>query len=385
MSIQWPLIILSYLGLIALGLLDNVRGPFFPQILHELELTQAKGALFFSLSSLASFSTSFALRRHINRLGSWLVLRLSLILMGVGFILISLNTNYYFMLLFSLMFGSGVGAMSLAQNVAVKEGSDEGSRRRLFAGLHSMYGLSALIAPIISAYMMDLGLNWRRVFAMVALFPITLATVSILYRNKKVTATSVVAVAPPSNLGTGHSLFFASIAAFYIMSEVALSTRLPLFAVTELNLSEQQGSKMLAWFFLGLLVGRIVFMVLPLKSIRDEWILYVSGWVSSALFILGLWWNPFLLTLCGWTMAPFYPVALEYLVKVFGKWSGAAMAHTIGFGSLGVVFMHYLLGIFSDVYGLRVTLSVFPILLCVITFMVWLRPRIFSLPVEQSS
>ena len=43
---NWSYIIIAYASLFVLGLLDNARGPYFPDILEDLELTDSQSGLF---------------------------------------------------------------------------------------------------------------------------------------------------------------------------------------------------------------------------------------------------------------------------------------------------------------------------------------------------
>ena len=56
----WPAIILAYLSLMSLGFLDNTRGPFFPDLIESLSLSDFLSALFFVTTSVAAVISGFA-------------------------------------------------------------------------------------------------------------------------------------------------------------------------------------------------------------------------------------------------------------------------------------------------------------------------------------
>jgi hypothetical protein len=48
-----------------LGLIDNARGPFFPEILKDLELNGTYGSTFFATTSLLAFVGSLSSHRFL--------------------------------------------------------------------------------------------------------------------------------------------------------------------------------------------------------------------------------------------------------------------------------------------------------------------------------
>ena len=60
-SWSWPNILVAYFGLFCFSLLDNIRGPYFPEILNHLKLTDTQGSFFFVVPSLLSLVGSRAL------------------------------------------------------------------------------------------------------------------------------------------------------------------------------------------------------------------------------------------------------------------------------------------------------------------------------------
>ena len=60
--IHWPLLLLTYSTMIMLGLIDNSRGPAFPQILDYFHTSAALGSNLFAMASLGSLLSTLMAR-----------------------------------------------------------------------------------------------------------------------------------------------------------------------------------------------------------------------------------------------------------------------------------------------------------------------------------
>ena len=172
------------LKLLFLGWLDNSRSPFFPDIIQSLQLTAIQGSLFFAVTSLVSFGTGFFNDRLLKRVTSLQMLQVSSVVMGLGFFLIAQSSGVLTLLLAAALFGLGYGSLTFVQNVIVQEWAPAAMRRRIFIGLHSMYGLAALLAPLSGSAFITFGWSWRKAFMLLGLLPVLLGYLSQkIFRN----------------------------------------------------------------------------------------------------------------------------------------------------------------------------------------------------------
>ena len=87
-----------------LGLIDNARGPFFPEILHDLGLTGALGGAFFATSSLFAFVGSLLSHRLLRARSTLGLMLIASLFLGIGFALVSQASNFYYLIIISLNF-----------------------------------------------------------------------------------------------------------------------------------------------------------------------------------------------------------------------------------------------------------------------------------------
>lgn len=368
---------LSYLSLLFLGWLDNSRSPFFPDIIQSLKLNPIEGSLFFAISSLVSFSTGFFNDRLLKRVSSLKLLQISSAVLGLGYFLIAQSSDFIFLLLSAALFGLGYGSLNFSENVIIQEWAPPAYKRRIFLGLHSMYGIAALLAPVSASVFFTIGWPWRKAFLLLSLGPVLLAFVSQrLFRSPpKSTMTAAGAHVATDDLSRSALWIAALSVAFYMFGEIGVSTRLVLLLRTEYGQSPDVANTYLAIFFGLLLFGRLVFALLDFRHLSNRRVMMVSASLSAAILALSLiFHSPYWMPVSGITMAPFYPVGMNYLAETFGtKYAARALSFGIALCSLTTVLLQLALGVLTDRFGLEAAMWIAPAGLCCSVAFLW-RP-----------
>jgi MFS transporter, FHS family, glucose/mannose:H+ symporter len=377
----WGYIVLAYLSLFALGISDNIRGPLFPEILKAFQVSDTTGASYYAISSFCGFLGSLGVRFLLRRWSRVHTLQFSLVLMAVGLIGMGSVTTFGWMLFFAAIFGASLGIVGVVQNVLVSVGSLPEKRQQMLAGLHSNYGLASVLAPLVVAVFSAWLGSWRYVFYVVSMVPIALLTGSFFWRDRgtSVRSSSISALTPPppqtrkEHLG---QIFLAVTLAFYVLAEIMVSSRLPLFVRRELGMDLQQSSYYLTGFFFFLLAGRLLFTFVhfkfPLRNMLGFFLL--TSMLSCA---IGLQGYPFFLALAGLFMAPFYPLAVLYTAGYYEKNMDSAVSYSMAIQSFFTVCMHGLVGYLTERYGISMALWVGPLALAFSFAMLMSFERLF--------
>jgi len=349
-NINWPLIVSAYLTLFALGLLDNARGPFFPDITAALKISDTQASFFFVTVSLTAFFSGRVVPTLVNRFGLMNVIRAGLVLMGLGFVAVSRASDFISMIVTCFIFGYGFGLLNVAQNLMIIRGaSDVGWRRRLLSGLHGMYAFSSILAPLGAAYFFNNQISWRWAFVFFAAFSlISLASTFFVKNLRSVTGDEQHKRHPTPKV----YWLVASQLSFYILAEILLTTRLSLYVRRTFDYQPEDAAMMLSVFFVLLLFGRLVFLFLPIRAATP----FVIKWslVLSFVFnVLGLALNPWLLVICGLTMAPVFALSLDYLAEIFPSYSADAIASCLAISCIYIVSMHFGMGLLTDKIGIQ--------------------------------
>lgn len=352
------LIVAAYISLLVLSLLDNLRGPFFPELIQSLQLSATAGSAFFAMTNLFSFLGSWTCHHVLRKRTTLQLMGASSVFVGLGYASISFSPKFGWLMVSCMVFGFSYGALNLAQNVMVFEGSSPLRRRQMFNGLHAMYGLASLAAPLLASVFIENGFSWRQSFLVMAVLP--LLTPLLLRRVKSPPRMSEKPAEPLSRPEWIYCAIFSTMMAGYLWGEISLVSRMVLWLRVDHSFPPERANLYLSGFFLALLCGRTFFTLVHFERLGNWRILTGSAGLSAICYALGLYVSPFWMIVSGLTLAPFFPTAMEQVSRLFPEKSAQALGFIIGFGSLSVVIMHMTVGLLTDHYGITNALTLGP-------------------------
>jgi len=377
---HWALLF-SFLSLFILGLADNIRGPLFPEILNQFNLSNTQGSWSFATASAAAFLGSWISAPYLKRFSISSLLLLSVLLMGLGLMAMGKAATFQLLLASSFILGLSIGFMGVSQNLLVSENVEPEIRSRALSGLHGMYGLSSFFAPILAAQATAMYGSWRGAFLVAGLISITFFVFQFLIQpDRQFTVHQhLEAVQHDTEHASKKASKFALIMiggmfAFYVVAEILVSTRLALYMRTYFQMNLDQSSQYVTLFFLFLLIGRILFAIIKVPfALKTQ--LNVSLGIALVLLLLGLKTHPFFLALAGLGMAPYYPLCVSYISEISGHRSRTFIAFAMSFQSLSVVSMHLGVGYLTDQMGLAFAFGVGILALLLSVLCLNLHPR----------
>jgi fucose permease len=356
--VNWIYIILSYVSLFALGLGDNSRGPLFPEILKSFQISDTEGATYFAVTSFFGFVGSYLVPFLLRKLPRVQTLQLAAVLMALALAGMSFAREFSWLLVFSSVLGLSFGIVGVVQNVLVTLGSSPEKRQRMLSGLHSFYGISSLLAPLIVAGIMSVTDSWRSVFLWVAIVPAALAAAAFFYRESEIPRANT---RKPFSVRWIH-IYVGIALGLYVLAEIMVSSRLALFVRRDLGLDLQESSYYLTGFFLCLLAGRLLFTVVhfhwPLRRM-----LSLALFLSALSIFLGLHGHPFFFAISGFFMGPFYPLAMSYIYRHFNHEIDSAISTCMSIQYILTVAMHFTVGYLTDRLGIAQAFYLGPVAL----------------------
>lgn len=351
----WPLIIISYSCLFVFGITDNARGPLFSEILRYFHVSNSTGALLFAISSLSGFLISFLsifIFRNIERKKLILSANILMVisLLGLGF-----SPSFTFFVISSCLFGLSSGMLGLFPNILVPIGSTIEKRQQLIAGLHAMYGVASLLAPLLVALIYSCFHNFHYLFLSLTIFPILLFIYTLkidselLERNRNNQTSS-----GRKNFFQKKTLvqmFLAISLSFTVIAEVMLSSRLALFMENVHHKDIKGASFDVSLFFFLMLIGRTFFAIKKFRaSVPTQ--LTILGSIVILLIYLGVKSHPLYLVFTGLFVAPYYPLMASYIAEQFPHDLDQAMSIMIGLDSMMLTSMHLFIGRLTDKIGI---------------------------------
>lgn len=357
-----------------MGYLDNSRGPAYPLILKDLELTSNLGAWFFSLASLSGLLVLISTSRWLPIIGVVNGTKISLIIMGIGSFCMGFipyfNNQYFFLLFFSIIFGVGQGLCSICMNLLVAGGSTDTTRSRAFSALHACYGVASFLAPLVFSQFMEWKDSWSQFYLFMSILPF-LVLFLVLRIGKGVPVPKE--VAPKTNLSFKRRFMYGGAFSFYVASEIVISTRLIYFLIDAKGFENEAAASALSLFFLSLMGGRLLFAVLPMGG-RSYWAMVLSLISSLIVFYFGYTKNPRYLAMLGGSMSFYFPMGLNWLTSRFEKGREQMIASVMTQIGVLLIVMHFFFGEVASRLGVEKALLIAPILLGTsLLFLVFLR------------
>lgn len=364
---NWGFIIVSYVSLLAFGLADNIRGPLFLEVLKTYHLSDFAGSFVFAGSSFMALIASLTSPVCARFFHQYRLLQLGLVFMGVGFCGMGLSKSYPQMLVFVCSFGMSVGLLSISQNYLVSIGAPAQHRSRVLSGLHAMYGLASLTAPLVASIFSQMDWSWQEIFIFVGLVSFAVLIGSFFKASPPLETRALSSDGDVKKLNKGKLFRLAMAFSLYVVAEILVSSRLSLYLRRDYNYDLSQASQALLGFFILLLAGRLISSFIHWGKFLRRALLWCLG-LTTVILSLGLTVSPWFLVLAGLTMAPFYPLAISFISEVFPKHVQMAIGWAMSLQSLCVVSMHMGVGRFSDSYGLAAALWLGP-LACFVAYL----------------
>jgi fucose permease len=146
------------------------------------------------------------------------------------------------------------------------------------------------------------------------------------------------------------------------MAEIAVGTRMALFARRDWGFDVDRANQFMALFFTGLFLGRLVFAVVHFKWSARR-ILVVSASLGAMAIALGIFYGPAWMATSGLFLSVFYPCAMSMINDEQGEHASYVIASAITVQSIGLMGMHFVLGGLSDAFGLGKALWIGPVAL----------------------
>lgn len=355
-------LIVAYLSMFVLGLADNIRGPLFPEIIASFQLTGLSSSFFYASTSFAAFVASFLSFSFLRRRSLMFLLNLSLFSMALALFIIGYSQVFPLLIVGAVFLGFSIGGLGVSQNLMVSENIPLQIRAKALAGLHSIYGMASLLAPLMAAQATMMFSTWRAAFFISSGVCLTLFLTFAFYRHK-IAGEQIGQTEPSkeSNLQVPAPFLgkvtVSGLFAFYVVAEILVSTRLALYMRENFSMDLEHSSLYVTYFFIFLFIGRLIFAFVRIPgAIKLQMNLSL---VSSLIFlVLGLKFHPFFLALVGFTMAPYYPLSVAYISQNTGSNERQYLTLAMSIQSLSVVAMHLGAGYLTDSGGVKQAFSI---------------------------
>ncbi len=347
-SISYLYVLCGYLCLFSSAFIDNLRGPLLPIIAKDMSISYGKASSLLSLGSIGALISSFFL--------IWLLSRFSERRIAIGscvFVILSVFlslavSSYASLIAYALCLGASIVTLNIISNILTIKGTPLKFQARALGGLHAMYGIGSLLAPLLAARLLIYNWSWATVF-LIAL-PIILLIISILYWKAEEKGPA------PQEEGSSFRLKYIHVLlllvfGFYVAAEVIGSSWLVPYLIETYSFSHINASDCMSMFFLLLMLTRFGCMIIDSAKYERQ-LIWSALLIPFFVFIIASSFSlPYLLPLMGF-YGPVIPLLVARMARKFPTMWRALAAWTQVSVQITLAITHTLVGLIATEHGL---------------------------------
>lgn len=375
MSFRWSYIFAAYVLLLTAAYLDNMRGAILPLIKREYDITHSLSSWMLISSHIAAVVLTALLIPLFKRVSD------RTIVVGVSIMaVICCVWPHYFrvyedVLTWSLLLGGTMATMGALCNILMVHGTPAPKLARSMSGMHAMYGIGSMCAPLFY-YSVGITGNWQVLLfgplvGCAVLIPIALR----LERQVSQAPMAEPIAATPSKPLTPKTSRLAwltpAIFVLYVIGEVTISMWMTTYFTEHLPDQSSLGPLYMGGFFACLASTRILASFIATPA-RETPLLYASLGASTLFFVLGLSGHLWGFVLAG-VLGPFYPIMMARTNQRYAHIARRITVIIMVTVQVALAINHRSIGAVSDHAGIAVAyrLPIFAFVLCLGTLAVF--------------
>lgn len=374
------LLVIIYIAFISLGLPDSLLGSAWPVMHTDLGSPLSFAGVLSMIVSCGTVISSLLSARLISRFGTGKVTLVSVAMTAAALLGFAFAPSVWLLCLCAIPLGLGAGSVDAGLNnfVALHYKANH------MSWLHCFWGIGATAGPMVMAFWINRGNQWRGGYLTIGLLQTALVVVLLfsLPLWKKIASAhqedgeeEETVTALPLRKVFQIPRAKADLLGFFCYCSVESTANLwaSSYAATGFGVDEHTAASWSSIFFLGITVGRLLsgFVAMKLSSpalIRIGQALALVGILLLAL-PLPLWRIPVALCFIGGGCAPIYPAMLHQTPQVFGKrLSQAMMGVQMACAYVGTTLVPPVFGLLGSYVNIRL-LPLFLLVFLVLMFL----------------
>lgn len=354
------LLALIYICFITLGLPDSLLGSAWPVLHVEIDVPVSFAGIISVVIFLGTIISSLCSDKLLRKFGAGKVTAVSATLTAIGLFGYFASSQFWMLVLWSLPFGLGAGAVDAILNnyVALHY------KAQHMSWLHCMWAIGASVSPYIMSFSLVKLDSWNHGYLLVAVIQAVLSVVIFaslpLWSKGTEKSSDDLADRPKSTPFSLREIFAikGAVACFitffcYCALELTASLWVSSYLVQRWSFSPELAAGFASMFYIGITLGRFVNGFLAMK-LGDHFLIRL-GMALIAVGI-GLLFVPFnsVFTLIGFAViglgcAPIYPCIIHMTPSVFGADKSQAMIGVqMAFAYIGFLTMPGVFGVIAE-------------------------------------
>jgi fucose permease len=162
---RWIGVLIAFYAFIAIGIAEAGLGVLLPSILSTYQLTPATVTLLFVSQISGYIVAAFSSSLVSSRLGLARMLLVAASSLTAALLIYALSPSWFIMVAAGTLLGLGIGLIDAGINTYIVQDSRSAN---LIGSLHAFYGIGALLGPAVATTLLAVGMNWRRVYLVLA-------------------------------------------------------------------------------------------------------------------------------------------------------------------------------------------------------------------------
>lgn len=375
------LIAVIYLAFISLGLPDSLLGSAWPVMQMDFNVKMSYMGIITMIISFSTIISTLFSDKLLQKMSTWLLTALSILLTIVALIGFSLSNNFALICLFAIPYGLGAGAIDASLNnyVALNFSS------KTMSWLHCFWGVGTIISPYIMSYCLTNQYGWHKGYSFVAIlqsiiFMIVLLSFPLWKKNK---CNNQVDEVKPANLTLKQKfkikgVIFILVAFFcYCSFESILIQWTATYFVNVKNITPEKAASFGSLFFIGITIGRFLSGFIASKIGDKKMIRLGCIIIAISIILLLIPINDYIVSLIGFITigigcGPIYPSIIHSTPFYFAKKnSQGIIGLQMTCAYIGSTFMPPIFGVIAN----NVTMKIMPyfILFFFILFLIFIE------------
>lgn len=365
------LIVIIYIAFISLGLPDSLVGSGWPVMHQELGVPVSYAGIITMVISAGTIVSSLMSDKLTRKLGAGLVTAISVLMTAVALFGFSVSGAFWMLILWSIPYGLGAGAVDAALNnyVALHYAS------RHMSWLHCFWGVGAATSPYIMSYCLTGGFGWHSGYRAVSMIQIVLTVILFISLPlwKKRSEENAAGEVQAKTIGLKGAVqikgvwqilltFFA-----YCALEQTAGIWASSYLVQHRGVDAVTAASFASLFYLGITFGRFLcgFVADKLGDRRMIRLGIITAIVGAVMILIPIGVDIVALMgliIVGLGCAPIYPSVIHSTPDNFGKEnSQAIIGIQMASAYVGTTFMPPLFGWVASVAGI----ALYPVFLLV--------------------
>lgn len=349
------LTIVVFLGFLMFGFSENIKGPAIPKLQDEFMINEVQVGTLLSLNSLG-YLLACTFSGYLSRkIGLKNINILCFIIMALSGVFIYYSKSFFMFSgsYFVMYLGNGMLEIALGILAAKIFTKNTGTMMNLS---HFFYGLSSMIAPIVSTKLMQTNFNnelleWRGMYLLV-LVSTLIVLIPIIFGKFPEYKEESQSMSIKSCIKNPVIWLIVLVLSFAVTCEMGVGGWLVNYLEKSQGFTLEKASLVLSGFFFCFMLARLLFGPIIDKIGFTKSILIASIF-SATTIIVGVMMGKsgiVLLIVSGFGIAVIYPTVMALLSKLFPESIDVVMTFVLTIMGISIVVGNFLIGVITDVF-----------------------------------